>query len=267
MKRKVNNKRRLIFDIEVSPNIGWFWKPDHWMRVNYDNIIIPGRIICICYKWEGERAVYALTWDKKHNEKRMLEKFLREVNKADEIVTHNGNKFDIPWVRTRCAVNHVPMMPHYISIDTYAEVKHKFNFASNKLSYIAKVLGLGEKLDTGGSKLWKQVLMGETELENNDFWERLILGNNAAALDKMVRYCQQDVRLLEQVWESLNTYIKPKSHFGGGTNYCPECGSNRLVVNQHRITAAGSHRIVLKCRDCGKFHSMPLSKHDNPKYF
>lgn len=267
MKRKVENKRRLIFDIEVSPNIGWFWKPEHYMRVYHDNIILEGRIICICYKWEGERTVSSLTWDKKHNEKRMLETFISVMNKADELVTHNGNKFDIVWVRTRCIVNGVPMMPDYVSIDTYAEAKHKFNFMSNKLSHIAKVCGLGEKMDTGGAKLWKQVLMGETELENNDFWNRLILGNNAAALDKMVRYCQQDVRLLEKVWEKMNTYIKPKSHFGIGTNFCPECGSNRMIVNRHTITAAGSHRVTLKCRECGKYHSIPNSKLDKPKLF
>jgi predicted PolB exonuclease-like 3'-5' exonuclease len=259
--------RRLVFDIEVSPNIGWFWKPEHYMRVYHENIILEGAIICICWKWAGNRTVHSLTWDKKHNEKKMLEAFVAEMNKADELVTHNGDKFDIVWLRTRCLVNGVPMMPDYVSIDTYKAAKAGFNFMSNKLSHIAKVCGLGEKLDTGGAKLWKQVLMGETELENRDFWKRLILGNNQEALDKMVRYCKRDVQLLEKVWDKMNPYLKAKSHFGSATDTCPECGSGSLVVNKHRITAAGSIRISLQCKKCGKYHSVPQSKFDNPKQF
>ena len=266
MKKKMN-KRRLIFDIEVSPNIGWFWKPEHYTRIYHDNIILEGSIICICYKWAGEKQVHALTWDKRHNERKMLLDFITVMNMTDELVTHNGDKFDIVWIRTRCLVNGVPMMPDYTSIDTYKEAKHRFNFMSNKLSHIAKVCGLGEKLDTGGAKLWKQVLMGETELENKDFWKRLLLGNNPAALRHMVDYCKQDVRLLEKVWDKMNPYIKSKSHFGWGTNTCPECGSSRIVVNRHRVSASGSKQVTFQCRDCGKYHSVPESKLDNPKTF
>lgn len=258
-------KKRLIFDIEVSPNIGWFWKPEYYMRVSHENIILEGSIICICWKWAGEKTVHSLTWDKRHNERKMLLAFVRIMNEADELVTHNGNKFDIVWLRTRCLVNGVPMMPDYVSIDTYQQAKHRFNFMSNKLSHIAKVCGLGEKLETGGSKLWKRVLMGETELENRNFWKRLLLGNNPSALKQMVRYCQQDVRLLEQVWDKMNPYLKPQSHFGHSTNSCPECGSSRLMVCKYRVTASGSHRVNLQCLDCGKYHTIPLSKYDKPK--
>ena len=257
--------KRLIFDIEVSPNIGWFWKPEHYTRVYHDNIILEGSIICICYKWAGEKAVHSLTWDSKHNEKIMLQEFIKVMNEADEVVTHNGDRFDIVWLRTRCLVNGVPMMPDYTSIDTYKEAKYKFNFMSNKLSHIANVCGLGEKLDTGGSKLWKQVLMGETELENKDFWHRLLLGNNMSALQKMVRYCKQDVRLLEKVWDKMNPYIKAKSHFGHSTNTCPECGSSEIIINKHRISAGGLHLISFRCKKCGKYHTVPISKLNAPK--
>lgn len=259
--------KRLIFDIEVSPNIGWFWKPEHYMRVYHDNIILEGSIICICYKWAHEKTVHSLTWDKKHNERKMLLQFIKVMNEADELVTHNGDKFDIVWVRTRCFVNNVPMMPNYVSIDTYKEAKHGFNFMSNKLSHIAKVCGLGEKMDTGGAKLWKQVLMGETELENRDFWKRLLLGNNPAALRKMVNYCKQDVRLLERVWDKMNPYLKAKSHFGLASDTCPECGSSNLIRNKYRTTAGGTKQVTLQCKDCGKYHTVPLSKLTRPKIY
>jgi hypothetical protein len=258
-------KKRLIFDIEVSPNIGWFWKPEHYTRVSHENIILEGAIICICWKWEDEKTVYALTWDEKHNERKMLETFIKETERADEIVTHNGNTFDLPWVRTRCLVNHVPMMPEYTSIDTCKEARQHFNFMSNKLSHIAKVCGLGEKLETGGAKLWKQVLMGETEIENRDFWKRLLLGNNKRALQKMVSYCKNDVLLLERVWKVMSPYLKPKSHFGSSTNSCPECGSFKVIINKQRVTASGLRRVCFQCTECGKYHTLPLSKLTSPK--
>lgn len=259
------HKRRLIFDIEVSPNIGWFWKPEHWLRVNHENIILEGGIICICWKWAGEKTVHSLTWDQRHNEKKMLAAFIKEANKADELVSHNGNHFDLPWIRTRCLVYGISMMPEYVSIDTLAEAKHRFNFMSNKLSHIAHVLGVGSKMDTGGAKLWKQVLMGETEAENRDFWKRLLLGNNRRALAKMVRYCKNDVLLLERVWEKMVSYIKPKTHYGKVSNTCPECGSGDIYIIKHRITAAGSHRVQFQCKSCGKYHTAPYSKLAKPK--
>lgn len=251
--------------MEVSPNIGWFWKPEHYTRVYHDNIILEGAIICICYKWAGERSVHSLTWDSKHNERQMLLEFIKVMNEADELVTHNGDKFDIVWVRTRCLVNGVPMMPDYVSIDTYKEAKHKFNFMSNKLSHIAKVCGLGAKLDTGGAVLWKRVLMGETELENKDFWKRLLLGNNPAALRKMVRYCKNDVTLLERIWDKMNPYLKARSHFGPTTKSCPECGSESVTVSKYTVSAAGTHKVCYQCKTCGKYHTVPLSKFDKPR--
>lgn len=259
--------KRLYFDIEVSPNIMWGWKPDKYTHMSHSNILIDGRIICICWKWAGQKTVHSLTWDKKHNEEEMLERFVEEMDKADEVVTQNGDHFDIPWVRTRCLVNGVDMMPDYVSIDTYKEAKHRFNFNSNSLAYMGKVLGVGGKLDTGGSTLWKKILMGETEEENSNFWNRLILGNNQTALDKMVNYCKQDVLLLEAVWDKMNSYVKPKSHFGWATNTCPECGSTKIIVNNRRRRASGALQVTYQCKDCGKYHSVPESKLDNPKQF
>lgn len=257
--------KRLIFDIEVSPNIAWMWKPEHYTTVSYDNILIEGKIICICWKWAGQHIVHSLTWDKKHNEKKMLEVFIAEANKADEIITHNGEHFDIKWLRTRCSINGVSMMPDYVSLDTYKAAKHHFNFNSNKLAYIAKSFGLGEKMETGGSKLWKRVLMGQTEIDNPDFWSRPILGNNPSALAHMVAYCKQDVNLLEKVFDRMNTYMKPKTHYGRTTSSCPECGSENTVVNMRRITAAGITKVTMHCKNCGKYHSVPESKLTNPK--
>jgi DNA polymerase elongation subunit (family B) len=87
-------RKRLYFDIEVSPNIGFFWNPGHKISISYENIIHERAIICICYKWEYEKKVSFLTWDSKQCDKAMLKEFIKVANEADEMVGHNGDRFD-----------------------------------------------------------------------------------------------------------------------------------------------------------------------------
>lgn len=111
--------RRLFFDIETSFNIGWFFDIGYNKVITYDQILEHAKIICISYKWEGQDKVYNLKWDSNKCEKKMLEKFIRIADSADEIVGHNSDRFDIKWIRTRCIYNRVPMFPKYVSFDTF----------------------------------------------------------------------------------------------------------------------------------------------------
>ena len=112
------NKKRLFFDIETSPNVGFFWSAGYKLNVPYSNIIKERAIICICYKWEGEDKVYSLQWDKDQNDKAMLEQFILVANEAHELVGHNGDRYDLPWIRTRCLFHGIPCFPNYTTIDT-----------------------------------------------------------------------------------------------------------------------------------------------------
>ena len=130
--------RRLYFDIETSPCLGWFWRPGYNLNLSYDNIIENAKIICISYKWADSDKFYSLSWDGKQNDKEMLKKFIRILNQADEIIGHNSDKFDIKWIRTRCLYHKIPMFPDYVSLDTLKASRKGFNFPSNKLDSIGK---------------------------------------------------------------------------------------------------------------------------------
>jgi len=82
-------RKRLFFDIETSPNIVTSWRIGYNLNISHDNIVKERAIICVCWKWEGEDEVHLLTWDKKQDDKKLLEKFIKELNKADEIIGHN----------------------------------------------------------------------------------------------------------------------------------------------------------------------------------
>lgn len=53
--------KRLFFDIETSPNIGYFWRTGYNLSITPDCIINERKIICISYKWETEDKIYSLT--------------------------------------------------------------------------------------------------------------------------------------------------------------------------------------------------------------
>jgi DNA polymerase elongation subunit (family B) len=235
-------RKRLYFDIETSPNIGLFWEAGYKKNIDYSNIIKERAIICICYKWEDDKKVHFLHWDSKQCDKTLLTKFIEVANTAHELVGHNGDKFDLAWIRTRCLFHRLDMFPKYVTIDTLKIVRAKFKLNSNKLDYIAQFLGMGKKIKTEFG-MWKDILLRKDKI----------------AMSKMIKYCQKDVVLLEKVHKELSIHIEPKTHFGVlfGTDRgaCPECGSDDLIISMKRATATGVKKIQYKCKTCNKFHS------------
>jgi uncharacterized protein YprB with RNaseH-like and TPR domain len=233
-------RKRLYFDIETSPNIGFFWTAGFKLNISTESIIKERAIICICYKWEEDKVTHSLNWDSKQNDKKMLQDFIKVANEADELVGHNGDKFDLAWIRTRCLFHRIDMFPTYVTIDTLKVARSKFKFNSNKLNYIAKYLGIGQKIHT-----------------EYDLWKDIVLNKDKDAMDKMIKYCKMDVILLEKVHKELSLHIPAKTHygviFGGDRGSCPECGSDDLVRNNKRVTASGLVKIQLRCKTCGKF--------------
>ena len=248
------NKKRLFFDIETSFNITWSWRTGQQF-VSADQIVKERAIICICWKWEGDSKVHYLTWDRNQSDEKMLRTFVKELNKASEVIAHNGDKFDIKWLRTRCLKHRIEMFPNYQSLDTLKLVRTSFNLNSNKLNYIAEFLGLEGKMETGGIDLWKEI----------------IFNNNQEALDKMVAYCKKDVQVLENVYNEIKNYGKHKTHLGvqaGGEKYgCPECGSYNQHCNKVYSTVAGTPKVHLRCADCSRSHTVSLKVYrDLEKY-
>ena len=237
-------RKRLFFDIETSPNIGFFWQAGYEIDVDAYNIITERAIICICWKWEDEKKVHSLSWDKNQDDKKMLQEFVKVMDTADEVIGHNGDRFDIKWVRTRAIFHKIDFPPKIISIDTLKNCRSLFRMNSNKLNYVAKYLGIGKKIETGGF----------------DLWRKIILDKDKQSLEKMIKYCKNDVILLEKLWDRLNPYVAPKTHIGNWTNECPECGSDNIKKSKTIKLASGYVRCQMKCSNCGKYHTLPPSK-------
>lgn len=234
--------RRLFFDIETSPNVVLSWRIGYKINLSHENILNERAIICIGYKWEGEDKLHALHWDKDQSDKALLERFIKIAGEADELVAHNGDKFDLPWIKTRCIFHGLPTMPDYKTIDTLQWSRRKFYFNSNRLDYIARFLGIGAKIKTEFN-LWREVLK-----------------NNQAAMNSMVTYCKQDVALLEKVWHRLAQHVNAKTHAGVAAGLeawtCPRTGSTHVKKSQTKVTARGVRQHQMKNLETGTYYTI-----------
>jgi uncharacterized protein YprB with RNaseH-like and TPR domain len=230
--------KRLYFDCETSPNIGFFWKSGYKLIIPPDNIIEERRIICICYKYEGEDKIYSLVWNN-GDDKDLVTKFAKVINNCDEVCGHNSDSFDIRWFRTRALLHGVDVIPNFTSIDTLKLSRKGFLFNSNKLDYIAKFLGFEGKKETSFG-----------------LWRDIVLYNDKKALATMVDYCKNDIVILEQVFEKLKNYTEHKTHRAkivGGESYdCPECTSINTFLNMTKVSKMGITRRCMRCKDCGR---------------
>ena len=235
--------RRLFYDIETSPNLGLFWSPGYRVRLSYDSIIKERKVICICYKWEGENTVHSLTWGKSQNDKTLLKSFAKVLSKATEIVAHNGDNFDEKWLRTRFLIHDIPCPDKFNSFDTLRKARTHFRFNSNRLDYLGQFLTGAGKLNT-----------------SFDLWKKIMLNNCQQSMAKMVKYCKKDVQVLESVYNRIKPYVKQNSHealLSGGEKYdCPKCGSSHVKVHDRRFTAMGTLKLVMKCKSCNGYYNI-----------
>jgi RNase P subunit RPR2 len=237
--------KRLFLDCETSPNIVFSWRTGYKINIDEQNIIKERAIICICWKFEGEKDVKFVKWDNKQNDKQIIETIVPILNSADEIVAQNGDAFDIPWIRTRAIYHGIKTSPQWKTIDTLLFARKKMYFNSNKLNYISDYLKIGRKIKT-----------------DFNLWKRITLENHKPSLDKMIRYCKMDVILLEKVYHKLADHMAMQTHAGVLNELskwtCPKCSSSVVHTAKTRITAQGTVKKQMACNKCG--HTYTISQ-------
>lgn len=242
--------KRLFFDIETSYCQGWFWQPSFKTSITYDQVFKHSAIICICYKWQGSDKIYSLKWNK-GDDKEMCLKFAEILEDSDEVVGHNGDRFDIPKFRTRLLLHGIESMQEIKSIDTLKIARQKFKFKSNRLDNIGKELGFGGKKETKGIELWHEIIQK----------------NSKKAMAEMIEYCKRDVELLEKVFLKLEGFSKHKTHVGVFVGEdicsCPFCASEQTYFVQRRVSSNGIVKVQMKCTKCIKYFMVSLKAYND----
>lgn len=224
--------KTLLCDIETSPNVNAMFG----LRAEYvphDQMLKDWHIICAAWKWLGEDKVHsAVTYNE--NDKNVVKKLREAILQADEIVYHNGHKFDYKKLNTRIILNDLPPITKPREVDTLVQARKHFAFTSNKLDFLAKVL------------------LGKGKLRTDmDLWLRA-LRKDKEAIDYMLEYNKMDVILLEEV------YLKLKPHIDVGmnknmitqTNVCAHCGSGSIKRTKWMYTLSTKYK-KYQCGDCG----------------
>jgi DNA polymerase elongation subunit (family B) len=227
--------RILALDIETRPNLAYVW--GLWdQTVNLDALVEHQQTICWVAKWIGKRGTEfrSIHHD---GQKQMIGRAWEVLNEADVVVHYNGRRFDIPHLnREFLRLELTPPSP-YKQIDLLQTAKREFKFASNKLAYVSKQLGLEGKVQHEGYGLWLKCMAGDE-----------------AAWKTMKKYNVRDVILLEELYLRLRPWVRshPSVAAHAGRDVCPACGSEHLQSRGYAFTQVSKYQ-RLQCVDCGKW--------------
>lgn len=225
----------LFLDIETKPAIVHAW--GFWdQNIGLNQVVEFGGTICFGAKWAGSRKMlFHADWLDGHQG--MVEAAHALISEADAVVTYNGDKFDLPKLQGEFCVAGLAPPPPVTSIDVYKSVK-KLGLMSNKLAHIGPLLTGDGKIKHEGHELWVKVMAGDRSAEK-----------------KMERYCCQDVKLLERVYQRVIPYIGNHPHMGlTPSQSCGACGSSRTQSRGFRRTKASVIQRV-QCQACGSWQT------------
>jgi hypothetical protein len=237
-----NKPRIILYDIETTHNIVATFRLFGEDYIPHDNLLQERYIVCAAWKELGEKRVHAVsTLDdparfkrNPHDDRHVVQTLNKVLSEADFVVAHNGRKYDDKFLRGRSIHHKLPPLTPFKSIDTYLLAKKHFLFNSNRLDYLGQYLGVGKKVKTSPG-LWLRVLQGDKK-----------------AIDEMVRYNKQDVRLLEDVFNVLRPYdtqinMALANHADGA---CTHCGSGHTQRRGYALAATRAYQ-RFQCQDCG----------------
>ncbi|HPQ09691.1 MAG TPA: ribonuclease H-like domain-containing protein, partial [Bacillota bacterium] len=225
-----HDEKILLLDIEWKPATAYVWRM--WdENISPDQLIDHGGMLCFCAKWSGSKDfLFFSEWE--DGREGMAQAALDLLNEADAVVTYNGDRYDLPKILGEILLAGLTPPPPVTSIDVLKTVK-KMGFVMNRLAYIGPLLSVGGKVKHEGFNLWKDVMNGKE-----------------TAKAKMRRYCIQDVRLLEKLYQRVRPFIKNHPHMGATKKECGACGSNHVQSRGYRRTK--HYRIQrVQCQSCG----------------
>lgn len=223
----------LLLDIETAPNLAYVW--GMWKQnINPDWIAANGHVLCWTAKWLGGEEVF---FKRLHKGKplTLLGPIHKMLNEARAVIHYNGKKFDVPTLNKEFITHGMTPPSPYKQIDLLSTMRETFRFPSNKLDYVVKTLGIGEKIRHDGPQLWIDCM-----------------GDKAEAWTKMEEYNKRDVEILEKLYLRLLPWIKGHPNMSAflGVPSCPTCGSEDFRRDGSHLAQVMRYERY-QCSGCG----------------
>jgi DNA polymerase elongation subunit (family B) len=226
-------KRILVFDLETSPAKGYaFGKYDQTL-LGWESRDTIGSLMCIAWRWLDEKKTHVVSLNDVENEKALLDILWGLFDKADVLLGHNIDNFDVKYANGRFFFHGMTPPAHYDTVDTLKIARRRFRFPSNSMDDLAFYLGLDGKIETGGKKLWLNCMKGDQR-----------------AWRLMKKYNKWDVDLNIQIYERMLGWSVKTIHTDFDRPACSACGSNG-VQNAGFESKGGSKHQRWKCTSCG----------------
>lgn len=238
----------LLLDYETAGEISLTFGRFKQSFGNSSIIRRGGNILCAAYKWLGSDKVESIAATPQEcidgDDKRIVACMWDLYEQADAVVAHNSLGFDHKVLRGRAAINGFPDLPTVKVLDTLVQAKKAFRLPSNSLETIALYFGLETKMQHSGKDLWIRVQSGDEK----------------AMQEEMLPYCEQDVVVLEQVFNRIRGFGNMGSNFNAGHYYddakthCRSCGSTDVQPTGRDIHTALTAWSEYRCNSCGAVH-------------
>jgi uncharacterized protein YprB with RNaseH-like and TPR domain len=149
-----------------------------------------GRLICACYKFTDEDSVRTITVPRYRNEAKALERISRLYDKLDVVLTWNGKLFDIPFLNARLMHHKLPPLDaRKMHLDIMYQAR-KLRLRGSRMDGVSK--DLRTKVAKYDVPAWRWVLAAE---------------GNREAIGEIVRHCELDVILTEELFDRLKPLI------------------------------------------------------------
>lgn len=230
----------LLLDIETAPATATVW--GFWnQNIHLEQVISDWYCISWAAKWLNKDNVMGDVLKPKEaiiqDDKRIMKSIYNLIQKADIVIAHNADRFDIPKLKLRfLAHGFAPPHPFQI-IDTLKVWKREFGSNSNKLDFInGFVLNLPRKIETGGMELWRKCMLGDSE-----------------ALNKMLEYNKNDVYILEKNYLAVRGWVHshPNLSLYKSSTVCTNCGSSNIKEEKNVFYWTSVSKFqVYRCLDC-----------------
>lgn len=224
--------KTLLLDIETAPNLGWVWGA-YQQNLSPSTLEKPKEVICFAAEWLDEPYEPQFFADWTVGKAGMALSIRHLLHEADAVITYNGDRFDLPHLKSLMLTANLQPPSPFKSIDLYKTMK-QFELPFRKLGYVTELLGLETKTETGGFDLWRRVIGGDPE-----------------ACATMEAYNRNDVSIMRELYYRLQPWIKghPNRNLYGGLG-CVFCGSNNLQKRGTRPSGLGIYQRYW-CKDCG----------------
>jgi len=230
----------LFYDLECTLSKSYHFG-QYKQNLSVKQQVQEGYLLSHAWAWGDEPVVGSILTREEvlnHDPERLVLEAWSLLDNADVVVAHYGKKFDIPKLNGYFLKYGLQPPSPFKVVDTKEISSKKFLLPFNSLEYLAKALGVQQKIDNSGIQLWIDCDHGKQE-----------------ALDEMLAYNIGDVEALRDVYNRLITWdnngVNMALYNDEHIALCTHCGSDDITSLDGKYAYTAQRKYSLfRCNSC-----------------